>query len=119
MYLREFIHTHNYIASGFVLAPVSQNITVGATVHFTCQHTDGDVFWRINGEDVNNYPAASYNSRRGLNTLTIRNATADYDGAEMQCLGLFGNSGRGPESTRPAILRLQGLWCTNTYINKV
>ena len=75
----------------------------------------------FNGEDVNDYPAASYNSRGGLNTLTIRNTTADYDGAEIQCLGFFyfDNSGRETESTRPAILRLQGLWCSYSYLNKI
>ena len=39
---------------GFACAPVSWNATVGATIQFSCQHRNGVVVWRINGERVNN-----------------------------------------------------------------
>ena len=62
--------------------------------------------WRINGERVDNLLAVSTESEGGVHTLTISNATADYDGAEIQCV-VFGGVGE-PELTSPAILQLQG-----------
>ena len=94
---------------GFVRTPVSRNATVGATIQFSCQHRNGVVVWRINGERVNNLPAVSTESEGGVHTLIIRNASAEYDGAEIQCVVVFFDGVREPESASPVILRLQSL----------
>ena len=88
---------------------MSQNVTVGATVQFSCQHRDGDVGWRIDGERPNSFPNVSTKSEGIVYTLTIRNTTAYYNGAEIQCVVGSFDGGRKPESTSPAILLLQGL----------
>ena len=88
---------------------MSQNVTIGATVQFSCQHRDGDVGWRIDGERVNRLVSVSTRSEGGIHTLTIRNVSVYYNGAEIQCVVGSFDSGRKPESTSPAILLLQGL----------
>ena len=90
---------------------MSQNVTIGATVQFSCQHRDGDVGWRIDGETVNRLVSVSTRSEGGIHTLTIRNVSAYYynNGAEIQCVVGSFDGGRKPESTSPAILLLQGL----------
>ena len=98
-----------YKITGFIVTPASKNVTVGATVNFTCQHTNGDVFWRINGERVDGYSAVSIGGNAGLYTLTIDNAPADYDGIEIQCMVYHDGLVREPVVTDPAILRLQGM----------
>ena len=97
---------HTSLAPGLVLAPVSQNVAVGTTTYFTCQPTSGYVIWRINGESVGIYPAASSSSRGSLNTLTIRNVSAVYGGALISCLVVFDTSIR--ELAGPALLLVQG-----------
>lgn len=105
--------------AGFIVTPVSKNATVGATVHFTCQHRNGDVVWRINGERVGRYSAVSTESRGGLYTLTISNAPADYDGAEIQCMVFLDGQVREQELAPPVTLQLQGLHrsgCASVYM---
>lgn len=103
------MHNFVYKITGFIVTPTSKNATVGATVHFTCQHTNGDVFWRINEERVDRYSAASTEGKAGLYTLTINNAPAGYDKAKIQCMVYHGDQVGEPVLTRPAILRLQGM----------
>ena len=104
------MHNFVYTIIGFIVTPTSKNATVGATVRFTCQHTNGDVFWRINGERVDGYSAASTEGKAGLYTLTIDNAPAGYDGAKIQCMGFLDGQVREPDLASPAILRLQGMY---------
>ena len=89
------------------MTPSPQNATVGETVHFYCQHTTGDVVWRINDQRVDDLPDASTSSEGGLHVLKINNAPLEYDGARIQCRALFDDN-LEPELTNPAVLLLQG-----------
>lgn len=91
---------------GFTLSPASQIILLEATATFTCQHRDGDVAWRINGQQVNDRNIMITNTE-GLHTLTIKNASSTYNGSEVWCRASF-DDGRESEFTTPAILQLQG-----------
>ena len=95
---------------------MSQNVTVGATVQFSCKHRNGIVLWHIDGERVNSFPNVSTMSKGVMYTLIISNAPVDYDGAEIQCVEVFLDSAREPESTSPAILRLQGFYILFGYL---
>ena len=59
-------------------------------------------------ERVNSFLHVSTKSEGIMYTLTIRKALAYYDGAEIQCVVAFFSGFREPESTKPAILQLQG-----------
>ena len=91
--------------TGFVEWPSSQNVSVGSTVSFHCQHLTGDVAWRMNNLSSQNFPSASTISESGLHTLTITEPSPEFNGTEIRCIAhLNGNS----ELTMPATLLLQG-----------
>lgn len=99
----------NILYPGFTTTPQSQNITVGASVQFTCRHTDGDTFWRINGEMVDGLPGVTTSSERGLHVLQISNASIRYNESMIQCRADFEDRSQMPDPTPSAKLLLQGM----------
>ena len=97
-------------AGNFIEIPVSQNISVGETAVFRCQHSTADAIrWKLNGEDVdyNNLPPGIIPSdvREGSRVVYTLNivGSSEYDGAVVIGVAKFFD-GSSPEETHPAAI---------------
>ena len=93
------------------MVPLSQNVTVGTTVSFHCQHSTGSIFWNINRKRADDFPSVSIIAKGGVHTLTINYPSLEFNGTEIRCLAYITN--RNSELAMTATLLLQG-WCSCT-----
>ena len=103
-----YIHV---LYTGFIVVPLSQNVTVGTTVSFHCQHSTGSIFWNINSTRTEDFPSVSIKGENGLYTLTITEPSLEFNGTEIRYLAYLTN--RNSELAMIATLLLQG-WCSCT-----
>ena len=97
---------------GFVVEPLSLNVTVGEEVVFQCEHSSAAIIaWQINGTLLNDQPELENDfidtTTGRLHTLTV-NALAKYNTTSIQCEPLFTSSnGQGSnEATDPVVLQM-------------
>ena len=92
---------------GFVLSPVSLNVTLSTVAMFQCQHPNSHgINWKINGNILKDFPHGIGAYRIGsVYTLSIT-ALPDYNQTVIECVALFANS--PSEMSSAAVMMVQG-----------
>ena len=84
-------------------------MTIGKEAVFHCEHRSAvAIFWRINGTSLSSRTELSDD----FNDDIIRNLTVTaltkYNNTLIQCVAVFHSDNSQPETTAPAILKIQG-----------
>ena len=84
-------------------------MTIGEEAVFRCEHRSATaIFWRINGTALSSLPDLSDNFNDDIiHNLTVT-ALTKYNNTLIQCVALFDSDNSQPETTAPAILKIQG-----------
>ena len=84
-------------------------MTIGEEAVFRCEHRSAAaIFWRINGTTLSSLTDLSGDFNDDIiHNLTVT-ALTKYNNTSIQCVALFVSGNRQPETTAPAILKIQG-----------
>lgn len=105
MYTNALFKTWNCHA-GFTEVPASQNVSIGTSANFRCQHNRADVIrWRVDGELISNRnPPRSVGIDIDRDTDTLIITLQEPGVREVVCVAQF-DSGSPDEVSDIAILR--------------
>ena len=83
-------------------------MTIGEEAVFRCEHRSADaIFWRINGTSLSSLPDLSDDFIDETITQLTVTSLAKYNNTLIQCVALFDSDNSQPETTAPAILKIQ------------
>ena len=83
-------------------------MTIGEEAVFRCEHRFAvSHFWRINGTSLSSRHDL-YNYFNDVNSQLTVTALTKYNNTLIQCVAVFDSVNSQPETTAPAILKIQG-----------
>ena len=84
-------------------------MTIGEEAVFRCEHRSADAtFWRINGTTLSSRTELYNYFNDDTVSQLIVTALTKYNNTLIQCVAVFVSDNNQPETTAPAILKIQG-----------